>query len=90
MLSAHLPFLTSHAVVLASQSPRRLEILGKLGLTVSVDPSRFDETLEKAQFPGAAGAPMISPAQDPCPLARLFLAPRRRMPGAEVSEARLA
>lgn len=55
MLAAHLPFLNSRAVVLASQSPRRLEILGKVLLSVSVDPSRFDETLDKALFATAAG-----------------------------------
>lgn len=56
MLAAHLPFLNAKTVVLASQSPRRLEILGKIGLQVTVDPSRFDETLDKAAFASAAGA----------------------------------
>lgn len=56
MLTAHLPFLNSKTVVLASQSPRRLEILGRLALRVTVDASKFDETLDKAQFASAGGA----------------------------------
>lgn len=43
-----LPILSPLRVVLASASPRRLELLGKLGLSVVVRPSQFSETLSKA------------------------------------------
>lgn len=42
-------------VVLASASPRRRELLGLLGLRLEVIPSAFEEDLDKAAFPGAAG-----------------------------------
>lgn len=43
-----LPTLSPLRVVLASASPRRLELLSKLGLSVEVRPSGFSETLPKA------------------------------------------
>ena len=36
-------------VILASQSPRRRELLGKMGAIFSVQPSRFDERLDEAR-----------------------------------------
>lgn len=55
MIVAHLPYLTGKRIVLASQSPRRREILGLLGLTkFVVTPSAFDEsTLNKGAFASA-------------------------------------
>ena len=43
-----LPALASLKIVLASSSPRRLELLSQLGLRVEVRPSKFSETLSKA------------------------------------------
>jgi septum formation protein len=43
-----LPTLATLRIVLASASPRRLELLEKLGLRVDVRPSAFSETLPKA------------------------------------------
>lgn len=55
MIVNHLPYLLSKHLVLASQSPRRLEILKLLGLPdCAVEPSRFDErTLRREKFDSA-------------------------------------
>lgn len=51
MLAQHLPYLLSKRVVLASQSPRRREILSTLGLKPAIEVSRFDErTLREEKF----------------------------------------
>lgn len=42
-----LPALASLKIVLASASPRRLELLSQIGLCVEVRPSHFSETLSK-------------------------------------------
>ncbi|XP_075887199.1 putative bifunctional dTTP/UTP pyrophosphatase/methyltransferase protein isoform X2 [Nelusetta ayraudi] len=42
--------LVGKLVVLASASPRRMEILRNVGLRFEVVPSRFKETLDKSQF----------------------------------------
>ncbi len=41
-------------VVLASQSPRRQELMGQLGLTFETIVSTFDEDLDKSNYPSAA------------------------------------
>ncbi len=45
-----LPSLKSKKIVLASQSPRRKEILSVIGLQFEVVPSTFPETLDKSKF----------------------------------------
>ncbi|OQR82555.1 septum formation protein Maf [Achlya hypogyna] len=50
-MSALLPRIQSWRIVLASQSPRRLELLTNLGLRFEVIPSTFEENLDKAAFP---------------------------------------
>ncbi|KAH7484304.1 hypothetical protein PRIC2_003408 [Phytophthora ramorum] len=51
MLSALSNYLRSRRVILASQSPRRLELLRDCGLTFEVIPSTFEENLPKDRFP---------------------------------------
>ncbi|ETV66622.1 septum formation protein Maf, variant [Aphanomyces astaci] len=51
MLPPALQRLHAWRVVLASQSPRRLELLTNLGLHFDVVPSTFEENLDKRQFP---------------------------------------
>ncbi|RQM09982.1 hypothetical protein DD237_007436 [Peronospora effusa] len=51
MLSALSNHLRYHRVILASQSPRRLELLRDCGLSFEVIPSSFEENLSKEQFP---------------------------------------
>ncbi|EGZ17109.1 hypothetical protein PHYSODRAFT_314591 [Phytophthora sojae] len=51
MLSALSNHLRSRRVILASQSPRRLELLRDCGLTFEVIPSTFEENLPKERFP---------------------------------------
>ncbi|KAI8804808.1 inosine triphosphate pyrophosphatase-like protein [Cladochytrium replicatum] len=45
--------LEQRAFVLASGSPRRKDILSKLGIIFTVVPSTFPETLDKSSFPNA-------------------------------------
>ncbi|KAG6961324.1 hypothetical protein JG688_00009161 [Phytophthora aleatoria] len=51
MLSTLSSHLRSRRVILASQSPRRLELLRDCGLTFEVIPSNFEENLPKERFP---------------------------------------
>ncbi|KAG3105404.1 hypothetical protein PI124_g3272 [Phytophthora idaei] len=51
MLSTLSSHLRSRRVILASQSPRRLELLRDCGLTFEVIPSTFEENLPKERFP---------------------------------------
>ncbi|KAF0701620.1 Aste57867_7948 [Aphanomyces stellatus] len=51
MLPPSLQLLLSWRVVLASQSPRRLDLLTALGLKFDVIPSTFEENLDKSLFP---------------------------------------
>ncbi|KAG1704358.1 hypothetical protein DVH05_006366 [Phytophthora capsici] len=51
MLSTVSNHLRSRRVILASQSPRRLELLRDCGLTFEVIPSTFEENLPKERFP---------------------------------------
>lgn len=55
MLAHHLPHLSKKHIVLASQSPRRAEILRLLGLDFDIVQSNFNEDLPKDGFdsPGA-------------------------------------
>lgn len=55
MMLQHLDYVNSKEVILASQSPRRAEILGMLGLRHRVIKSSFAEDLSKSSFPDAAG-----------------------------------
>ncbi|KAJ8907305.1 hypothetical protein NDN08_007419 [Rhodosorus marinus] len=50
MIVQHLPYLSSKRIVLASQSPRRREILDLLGLKHEVVVSGFEENLDKSTF----------------------------------------
>ncbi|XP_020629882.1 N-acetylserotonin O-methyltransferase-like protein [Orbicella faveolata] len=50
MLEPLLEVLSSQRIILASSSPRRCEILRKVGLNFDVIPSRFEETLDKSAF----------------------------------------
>lgn len=50
MLSGLTAQLRSRRVILASQSPRRLELLRECGLPFEVIPSTFEENLDKSQF----------------------------------------
>lgn len=51
MIVEHLPLLRTKRIILASQSPRRSEILNLMGLPFTPQPSKFEETLDKAKFP---------------------------------------
>ncbi|KAL9973493.1 hypothetical protein ACROYT_G019961 [Oculina patagonica] len=50
MLEPLLEILSSQRIILASGSPRRCEILRKIGLKFDVIPSTFEETLDKSAF----------------------------------------
>lgn len=55
MLAHHLPYLSRKHIILASQSPRRAEILRLMGLDFDIVNSNFSEDLPKNEFdsPGA-------------------------------------
>ncbi|KAM7443891.1 hypothetical protein ABFA07_007460 [Porites harrisoni] len=50
MLEPILDVLSSQRIILASSSPRRSEILRKIGLKFDVIPSNFEENLDKSAF----------------------------------------
>lgn len=50
MISVLLRQLGGRKVVLASASPRRIQILENIGFPCTVEPSKFAETLDKASF----------------------------------------
>eukprot|EP00397_Hematodinium_sp_SG-2012_P016173 GEMP01016492.1.p1 GENE.GEMP01016492.1~~GEMP01016492.1.p1 ORF type:complete len:225 (+),score=36.17 GEMP01016492.1:58-675(+) len=50
MLLVHLEKLRAMRVILASESPRRREILGTILKDFEVEPSSFEENLDKSQF----------------------------------------
>ncbi|XP_078578628.1 putative bifunctional dTTP/UTP pyrophosphatase/methyltransferase protein [Branchiostoma floridae x Branchiostoma japonicum] len=52
MLQPLLPTLLEQRIVLASGSPRRQEILKRIGLKFEVVPSKFEENLKKSSFAG--------------------------------------
>eukprot|EP01134_Creolimax_fragrantissima_P007608 CFRG7608T1 len=51
MLSPYLATLNGKRIVLASGSPRRAELLEKIGLKFSICPSTFEENLDKSTYP---------------------------------------
>ena len=55
MLEA-LSALASKRIVLASASPRRLDLLRQVGLQPLVQPSSFEENLDKGKFTAASYA----------------------------------
>ncbi|KAL3135415.1 hypothetical protein ABBQ32_007597 [Trebouxia sp. C0010 RCD-2024] len=54
MILEHLPHLATKTIVLASASPRRLELLQLVGIKPRVISSTFDETLPKSGFRNGA------------------------------------
>ena len=54
MLAHQTAKLQQFRIILASQSPRRRQILTTLGLKFDVVPSRFEENLSHDAFPGPA------------------------------------
>ena len=54
MIVKHLDHLTQRRIVLASQSPRREQLLSLIGLKARKYPSRFEETLQPRDFPSPA------------------------------------
>uniref|UniRef100_A0A0P4W724 Septum formation protein Maf n=1 Tax=Scylla olivacea TaxID=85551 RepID=A0A0P4W724_SCYOL len=50
MILQHLNNLTTKRIILASSSPRRKEILQKIGLRFTVMPSEFEETLDPKSY----------------------------------------
>lgn len=54
MILEHLPYLATKSVVLASASPRRLELLQLVGLKPRVVTSTFEETLPKSNYRNGA------------------------------------
>jgi predicted house-cleaning NTP pyrophosphatase (Maf/HAM1 superfamily) len=50
MSFAFVQHLKNKRIILASGSPRRQEILSRLGLNFDVVPSKFPETLDKAKY----------------------------------------
>lgn len=54
MILEHLPHLATKTIVLASASPRRLELLQLVGIKPRVVTSTFDETLPKSGFRNGA------------------------------------
>ena len=64
--------LAHHRIILASASPRRLELLRQVGLHhVQVRPSKFEENLDKSRYTAAeyAVATARRKALDVCPMA---------------------
>lgn len=53
MIIEHIPYLSGKRIILASQSPRRKEILNLLGLPFEAIPSTFPEELPKSKFNSA-------------------------------------
>ncbi len=54
MILEHLPHLANRNIVLASASPRRLQLLQLIGMNPRVVTSNFEETLPKSDFKSAA------------------------------------
>ena len=54
MIIQHLPYLASKNIVLASASPRRLQLLQLVGMSPKVVTSNFEENLPKSNFKNAA------------------------------------
>ena len=59
--------LQHRRVILASQSPRRKDVLRKMGLAPEIVPSTFKEDLDKKDFRGrAAEYPVITAQEKVC------------------------
>ena len=54
MILEHLPHLASKNILLASASPRRLQLLQLVGISPKVVVSTFEETLPKSDYKSAA------------------------------------
>lgn len=54
MILEHLSYLANKNIVLASASPRRLQLLQLVGINPKVMTSNFEETLPKSDFTSAA------------------------------------
>lgn len=54
MILQYLDVLSSKRIILASQSPRRRELMTLMGLRAQIHPSRFDETLSPSAFETSA------------------------------------
>ncbi len=54
MILEHLPHLASKNILLASASPRRLQLLQLVGINPKVVTSTFEETLPKSDYKSAA------------------------------------
>ena len=54
MILEHLPYLATKSVVLASASPRRLELLQLVGMKPRVVTSTFEEVLPKSDYENGA------------------------------------
>ena len=54
MILEHLPHLASKSILLASASPRRLQLLQLVGINPKVVTSTFEETLPKSDYKSAA------------------------------------
>ncbi len=54
-------FTTNHKIVLASSSPRRKELLSKLGIPFEIMTSNVEETISKSRYDGrlCAGSSII-------------------------------
>jgi septum formation protein len=63
MLIQYTALLNRKRIILASQSPRRNELLNNIGLKFEVSASTFDEKLPHAQFVSAASYAMETAKQ---------------------------
>ena len=54
MILEHLPYLSNKSIVLASASPRRLQLLQLIGMSPRVVTSTFEENLSKTDFRSGA------------------------------------
>lgn len=54
MILEHLPYLSNKSIILASASPRRLQLLQLVGVSPRVVTSSFEENLSKTDFKNGA------------------------------------
>lgn len=66
--------LQHRRVILASQSPRRRDVLRKMGLAPEIVPSTFKEDLDKKEFRGrAAEYPVLTAQEKVSSLGRILM-----------------